>query len=238
MLTVWADFLASPSSTDVLNADPGGWLSPTVLKTFEKDLPECDFVKAFVCDPTKDHFGFTSWDDFFTRHFRDDVRPLEKPTDPDIVNSDVQEYDQFWIKGEKYSLKHMLNGDDLALQFYGGTVYQAFLSTTDYHRWHSPVTGTIVKTVVVPGTYYALSPDLASYPGTLTASQGFLSAMSTRALIFIESDNPSIGLMCFIAVGMIEVSSCDVLVKEGYRVSRGDQLGTFHFGGSSYCFST
>ncbi|KAF9521870.1 Phophatidylserine decarboxylase-domain-containing protein [Crepidotus variabilis] len=56
-----------------------------------------------------------------------------------------------------------------------------------------------------------------------------------RMRIFIESDNPDIGLMCFIAVGMIEVSSCDITVQEGHRVKRGDQLGTFHYGGSTHC---
>jgi len=29
--------------------------------------------------------------------------------------------------------------------FVGGTVYQAFLSALNYHRWHAPVAGTIVR---------------------------------------------------------------------------------------------
>jgi phosphatidylserine decarboxylase len=33
---------------------------------------------------------------------------------------------------------------------------------------------------------------------------------------------------------MVEVSSCEATVKEGERVKKGDQLGVFHFGGSSY----
>ena len=33
-------------------------------------------------------------------------------------------------------------------QFVGGTVYQAFLSATNYHRWHSPVAGTIVRAFI------------------------------------------------------------------------------------------
>lgn len=39
----------------------------------------------------------------------------------------------------------MLAHDKLAEQFVGGTVYQAFLSALSYHRWHSPVSGKIVK---------------------------------------------------------------------------------------------
>ena len=59
--------------------------------------------------------------------------------------------------------------------------------------------------------------------------------MATRALIFIEADNPEIGLMCVIPVGMAEVSSCEITVYEGQHVKKGDQLGMFHFGGSTHC---
>jgi phosphatidylserine decarboxylase len=59
--------------------------------------------------------------------------------------------------------------------------------------------------------------------------------VATRALIFIEADNPKIGLMCVIPVGMAEVSSCQITVKVGERVEKGQQLGMFHFGGSTHC---
>lgn len=39
--------------------------------------------------------------------------------------------------------------------------------------------------------------------------------------------------MCFIAIGMTEISSCEATVFEGQKVKRGEQLGMFHFGGSS-----
>ena len=42
--------------------------------------------------------------------------------------------------------------------------------------------------------------------------------VNTRALIFIEADEPAIGLLCFVAVGKAEVSSCVVGVKEGQHV--------------------
>jgi Phosphatidylserine decarboxylase len=48
---------------------------------------------------------------------------------------DVQLQDQFWIKCQPYSLQDMLGNDESARQFVGGTVYQAFLSATNYHRW-------------------------------------------------------------------------------------------------------
>jgi len=147
----------------------------------------------------------------------------------------------FWIKGEPYSLYHMLNHDDLSSQFVGGTVFQAYLSAFNYHRWHSPVSGTITKVVQVPGTYCAVSPAIGfgngsdPSPDATVASQAFMANLATRILIFIQANNADIGLMCFIGVGMVEVSSCEATVIEGQRVRKGDQLGMFHFGGSTHC---
>ena len=41
--------------------------------------------------------------------------------------------------------------------------------------------------------------------------------------------------MCFVAVGMSEVSTCEVTVAAGETVEKGDQLGMFHHGGSTHC---
>lgn len=65
--------------------------------------------------------------------------------------------------------------------------------------------------------------------------QGYLAAMATRALIFIEADNEDIGLMCVVPIGMVEVSTCEITVREGDRVKKGEELGMFHFGGSTHC---
>ena len=37
------------------------------------------------------------------------------------------------------------------------------------------------------------------------------------------------------AVGMAEVSTCEITVFEGQRVKKGQQTGMFHFGGSTHC---
>lgn len=51
----------------------------------------------------------------------------------------------------------------------------------------------------------------------------------------IEADNKDIGMVCFMPVGMSEVSSCDVAVKPGEPVKKRDYIGRFLFGGSSQC---
>jgi phosphatidylserine decarboxylase len=246
MFKVWADFLTSPDSRYVLTDAENGWFGPAATEA----MP--NFPETFICDPAAPYHGFQSWDDFFTRLFRPNVRPVQFPTNDSIVNSacestiykisfNIRALDSFWLKGEPYSLNHMLNNDELAPQFVGGTVYQAFLSALNYHRWHSPVNGTIVKTVLIPGTYYAESPAMGFVnpdgpdPAAPNLSQAFITSVAARALIFIQADNPNVGLMCFVAVGMAEVSTCETTVKPGQIVKKGEQLGMFHFGGSTHC---
>ncbi|KIK54432.1 hypothetical protein GYMLUDRAFT_77133 [Collybiopsis luxurians FD-317 M1] len=243
MFDVWAEFLGSPESRYVLNKEDNGWFGPLA----SKHMP--DFDNMFVCDPSADYHGFTSWDNFFTRLFRPGVRPVYFPDDDKIINNpcessvyaikyNIKSHDLFWLKDEPYSLLHMLDNDELAPQFVGGTISQAYLSAFNYHRWHSPVNGTIVKTVQIPGTYYAESPARGfpnPDPNAPILSQGFIAHVAARALIFIECDNPDIGLICFVSVGMVEVSTNEVTVNPGQKVKKGEQLGMFHFGGSTYC---
>jgi phosphatidylserine decarboxylase len=41
--------------------------------------------------------------------------------------------------------------------------------------------------------------------------------------------------MCVMPVGMAEVSTCDATVCVGQKVKKGEQIGMFHFGGSTHC---
>ncbi len=212
------------------------------------DLAREEFIKTFHCDPEKPHYGFTSWDEFFTREFRDGLRPVYKPDDESVIvnacesapyriaeKDEVKLRNTFWIKGQPYSLQHMLDGNDRADEFVGGTVYQAFLSAKSFHRWNSPVSGTIVSTKVIDGTYYSETPTAGYDSAAPNDSQGYISEVATRALLFIQADNPAIGLMTILFIGMAEVSSCDISVYEGQHVTKGQPLGMFHFGGSSHC---
>ncbi|KAI4229828.1 MAG: hypothetical protein L6R40_008038 [Gallowayella cf. fulva] len=248
ILNQWTMFLSSKASSYVLNDSPTGWFCRPAME-FMMGLGENsrgEFEKVFVCDPGQEHWGYRSFDDFFTRKLRAGARPVASPMDWSIIthpcdacpyqlDTSVRARDSCWIKGRCYSLRQLLAGHSFTDAFIGGTIYQGFLKSGGYHRWHCPVDGYIRDMHHVPGTIFSRPQNDDFKPSEPTRSQKFVAQTSTRVLIFIQADNPEIGLMCVMLVGWAEVSTCEVTVRTGQRVVKGEQLGVFHYGGSTHC---
>ena len=143
--------------------------------------------------------------------------------------------DQFWIKSQPYSLQHLLNDDPATEKYVGGTIFQGFVYTINYHRWHVPIDGTITKAYIKGGAYYATALSMGYDPTAGSQSTLYRNNVNTRAIVFIDTGNPKIGTVVFIAVGLGEISSCPIEGYVGQKVKKGDPLGNFQFGGSSYC---
>ncbi|MEQ5844362.1 MULTISPECIES: phosphatidylserine decarboxylase family protein [Paraburkholderia] len=241
VLNTWRGFLDGPYSREHLNAEPpSGWFCPEASKHID--------MSQFICDPEKPYWGFASWNAFFTRQFRPGARPVDQPDDARIIVNaceaapyniqlDVKRRDTFWIKSQPYSLQEIFTSAqvELARRFIGGSVYQAFLSAFNYHRWHAPVSGIISKAYAIDGTYYSDADSEGKDPGGLNDSQGYITAVAARAVIVIDCDEPAIGQVGCVFVGMADVSSCVIQALPGQRVARGDALGYFQYGGSTYC---
>jgi len=234
----WAQYLDSKDSLYVINDSPQGWKCAEAQEKLDMD--------QYKYDPNDVHWGFKSWNDFFTRKFKDDKqRPIAEQSNNKVIVSacdsqifqiynKVKKSDRFWIKSQPYSLDDMF-GKEIIDQFVGGDVYQAFLNAFSYHRWHSPVSGTIIKTYNIPGTYYSQTEAVGKDPSGPDKSQGYIAQTAARAMILIQADDPVIGLMAVMPVGMAEVSSCVITVYPGQKVKKGAELGYFQFGGSTYC---
>ena len=241
ILDEYGTYLNSPASLSVLNDSPDGWKSKAAMAKLG--------MNQYQYDPNDAYWGFKSWNDFFTRKLKPGMRSIAQPDNNKVIVSaadscvysiqrTVQRSDCFWLKSQPYSLNDMLNNDNTVVdQFVGGDVYQAFLSATKYHRWHSPVSGTIKKAYIKQGSYYSAAESWGMDPASPNDSQGYIAHVATRAIIYIEADDPKIGLMVMMPIGMAEVSSCVLLdqIKEGYRVQKGEELGYFQYGGSTHC---
>ena len=128
----------------------------------------------------------------------------------------------------------MNNDEELIKKFEGGTIYQGFLSPHTYHRFHAPCSGKVKKAKVIPGTYFS-QPYYTDSSANYIASQPYLAHVAARGIIVIEADNQALGTVAFIPIGMVDVSTVDLKPMEGKKsVKKGENIGTFHFGGSSH----
>jgi phosphatidylserine decarboxylase len=241
VLEAYKKFLDSKESRYVLNKSQSGWFGKEASKKID--------MSEYQHSPNKPYYGFKSWNDFFTRKLVKGARPVMEPLNNKVINSacdstiyrisfDVKAQDDFWIKSQPYSLNAMLNGEKKYVKkFEGGCVYQAFLNPFNYHRWHSPINGTIEKAYVKQGLYFTQDNSMKEDKTDQDMSEGYLTNVETRAIIYIRADDETIGTVCVMPVGMVEIASCNINknIKPGKRVKKGDELGYFAYGGSTHC---
>jgi phosphatidylserine decarboxylase len=73
ILGAWAEFLNSGASLYALNDSPTGWKSAQARQAIG--------IEQYEHDPKDEHWGFSSWNDFFTRRFKDGERPVAAADD-------------------------------------------------------------------------------------------------------------------------------------------------------------
>jgi phosphatidylserine decarboxylase len=239
VLKEWCAFLDGPGSLYVLNTGKDGWLSPSAY-AYNK------LGQFVIPDPEAPHWGWRSFNDYFHRQIKPERRPVAAPGDPKVIVSandgtvyqvarGVKALDRFWIKAQPYSLANMLDHGEYVERFVGGDVFQSFLSGADYHRWRAPVAGVVRHAQVVPALMFSDAESAGRDTTAGTFSQGYEASVNTRGLVYIESDDPVIGMVCVIPIGITEISSVSIQVRAGDRVEKGDELGYFSYGGSSMC---
>ncbi len=237
ILREWCFFLESENSLTVLNTTEAGWLSEAAYKANK-------LYEFVIPDRSAPHWGWTSFNAYFHRQIKAKCRPIADPENPKVVVSandgsvykiarKVKEEDRFWVKGQPYSLRDMLASSAYVDRFIGGDVFQTFLSGANYHRWRSPIAGTVQAAYVVEGLMFSNAESAGKDTTAGTYSQGYETSVNTRGLVFIESDDPKIGLVCVMPVGITEISSVTIQVRRGDRVEKGEELGFFSYGGSS-----
>ena len=77
ILRAWCEFLCGPESLYVLNDSPRGWKCASARKSTK--------IEQFQHKPREKHWGFTSWNDYFTRRFKPGKRPIADPDDDKVI---------------------------------------------------------------------------------------------------------------------------------------------------------
>lgn len=112
---------------------------------------------------------YATFNEFFAREIREDARPPAEPNNPAVVSSvadcrlttfpTVDMATKYWIKGYGFTLAKLLGSEEVAQRFDGGSIAIHRLAPQDYHRWHSPVDGSVVAINEIPGAYYTVNPQ-------------------------------------------------------------------------------
>lgn len=204
-------------------------------------------------DTYEDPANWKTFNQFFARYLSSPAkRPVASPQDESVVVSPADSQPQgFWqidrdsfvisddpitIKsGTLRSVKTLLADSPYADAFAGGVFTHTFLDVNDYHRYHFPVSGTIVDFRLIPGDD-AVGGRIIYDPKTghyvLKAKDTSWQSIETRALIVIKTEKH--GLVAVMPIAMSQVSSVNFedTVKIGAKVKKGDMMGCFLFGGS------
>lgn len=224
-------------------------LTEETLKTFY----EPGAYKAYhMQDYTPPTGGWKTFNEFFARHIHPSARPITQPNnDLVIVNPADCHFDGQWpvndtaetsftSKGVPWSISQLLQDTSYGEKFKGGKFMHSFLAPTDYHRQHAPVAGIVREAKVIPGLCYLEvvstadaetgKPKMYMHRKLDAPDDPGYQFLQARGLIVI--DNPVVGLVAVLPIGMCQISSVVLSVKEGDKLQKGQEVSYFQFGGS------
>lgn len=175
--------------------------------------------------------GFQSFNHFFTRRIRPEVRPISGSGDASVLTSpadstlipisqQISAKTVFEVKGDRLHLSELLGGSPLAERFMGGQAVLCMLGTTDYHHFHAPVGGSVLAAEQLAGLYYGM--DTGWVDSFFQHRRGYY--------IFETERFGCVGMVC---VGMFTISSIEFRRAAGEVVTKGEELGHFAYGGSA-----
>jgi phosphatidylserine decarboxylase precursor len=150
--------------------------------------------------------AYSNFEDFFVRHHTAESRPVAEKENSSravvvadsrvVVYNTVTETKKLWIKGRDFNITNLVMDTQLGALFTDGAVASFRLSPQDYHRYHSPVTGTIKQYRSLPGDYYQVDP---------VALRSKVNILTSNARDFVVIESEEFGDVLFVAIGATNV---------------------------------
>lgn len=170
---------------------------------------------------------FSTLHDLFTRRLKPDTRIQDSSantvTSPvDGVLEDfgiISKSNEIKVKGKIYSIGEMLGSEAVLNKYLEGSYMVIYLSPTNYHRIHSPVSGEIIEQWTLGKKSYPVNKLGLRY-GRRPLSKNY------RRISEIKHEN---GHIAVVKVGAMFVNSIE-MVHEGSKINKGDELAYFTFG--------
>lgn len=183
--------------------------------------------KIDLSDYTKNKFD--SYNDFFCREIKPELRPFDSdadalvsPCDGKLTVCPVNDKAIFHIKGGEYTVESLLQSKELAEKYEGGTLLLIRLSVDDYHRYSYIADGSKGENTRIAGKYHTVNPAAAEKRRIYKENTREYSTLSTERF----------GDILMMEVGAMMVGRIVNLHGEK-SVRRGDEKGHFEFGGST-----
>lgn len=123
------------------------------------------------------------------------------------------------VKGKSYSVLDMLGNEEKATKYLSGSYLIIYLSPSNYHRIHSPFSGTVTGQWALGGKSYPVNSWGLKY-GRETLSKNF------RKITEVRHDY---GHAALVKVGAMFVNSIETTYN-GEKVQKGEELAYFSFG--------
>lgn len=236
---------------------PRYWLTSVVYRiarirnTTVKNLLITRFIRLYDVDTNEVKLDvpqdFATFNDFFIRELRDDVRPIASateavvsPVDGTVSSAGTITGDRvFQAKGLDYSLEDLLVTDlQNARGFVDGSYATIYLAPYNYHRVHAPFDGKLVAARYVPGDLFSVNAaTVAHVPGLFRRNERLVLHFSTAGgpavLIFVGALNvgsistPWSGEVRPRKNGVAETVDLDSASRD---IKKGDLLGWFNMG--------
>jgi len=171
---------------------------------------------------------YETLNEFFTRRLKPHLRPIDpsplavvSPVDALITGAGrIESGTIVNVKGQDYSVDDLLNRSPRTINYTHGHYVVLYLSPSDYHRIHSPVTGTIIETEHIPGKVYPVN-DFGMRHMRRVLSR------NERLITYIQHE---LGEIAVVKVGAMNVSSIRYVSPPPKQLQTGDELAYFEFG--------
>jgi len=197
------------------------------------------FIKLYninIDETEKNIIEYKTFNEFFARKLKYNLRPIFKlynnnvaicPADSRVlVFNNILHMGNFWIKGNNLSLEKLFSSEyERLIQNYKDcSICISRLAPQDYHRWHLPIRGIIIKHTLLDGNLCSVNPILINKN---------INILAENKRIITEIISPEFGKVIIIPIGTIFVGSIKIILEENIMYNKGEPHGYFQFGGST-----
>ena len=213
--------LTKPFVSKMVGCFMNSFLSTGLIKSFLKKT-NIDLREYEKC-------RYRSYNEFFTRKIKKDKRVIDRdpkvfisPCDSKLSVYEISDENYFRIKGSVYTLKDLLDGDELYKEYEGGYCMIFRLTVDDYHRYCYIDNGTKGDNYFIPGELHTVNPIALEHCN--------IYKRNCREYTVLQTEN--FGKVIQVEVGAMMIGRI-VNYHGKHAFKRGEEKGMFEFGGST-----